>query len=190
MFWTCACACAQKQIKECICALWDKSQLPWLRELRVVIIPHKYTLKCPSGTRRVFNVCVCCVSAVVQRPHDGPGEMGKPVVIPKDQQEKMKELFKINQFNLMASELIALNRTLPDVRLEGWVLGYLKPHLVWSEMPKHHWHVNIAQQYYIDLFVFSLFVMCFVMALLRTYTVNENYENSLSTSRKWFNYHL
>ncbi|KAA0703319.1 Polypeptide N-acetylgalactosaminyltransferase 1 [Triplophysa tibetana] len=56
---------------------------------------------------------------VVQRPHDGPGEMGKPVVIPKDQQEKMKEMFKINQFNLMASERIALNRSLPDVRLEG-----------------------------------------------------------------------
>ncbi|XP_064195687.1 polypeptide N-acetylgalactosaminyltransferase 1-like [Anguilla rostrata] len=56
---------------------------------------------------------------VVQRPHDGPGEMGKPVVIPKENQEKMKEMFKINQFNLMASEMIALNRTLPDVRLEG-----------------------------------------------------------------------
>ncbi|KAL0171983.1 hypothetical protein M9458_032294, partial [Cirrhinus mrigala] len=52
-------------------------------------------------------------------PHDGPGEMGKPVVIAKDQQERMKEMFKINQFNLMASEMIALNRSLPDVRLEG-----------------------------------------------------------------------
>ena len=45
--------------------------------------------------------------------------MGKPVVIPKQDQEKMKEMFKINQFNLMASEMIALNRSLPDVRLEG-----------------------------------------------------------------------
>lgn len=59
------------------------------------------------------------VTEVVQKPHDGPGEMGKPVVIPKENQEKMKELFKINQFNLMASEMIALNRSLPDVRLEG-----------------------------------------------------------------------
>uniref|UniRef100_A0A4W3IJC8 Polypeptide N-acetylgalactosaminyltransferase n=1 Tax=Callorhinchus milii TaxID=7868 RepID=A0A4W3IJC8_CALMI len=50
---------------------------------------------------------------------EGPGEMGKAVVIPKDDQEKMKDLFKINQFNLMASDMIALNRTLPDVRLEG-----------------------------------------------------------------------
>ncbi|XP_045723406.1 polypeptide N-acetylgalactosaminyltransferase 13 isoform X1 [Mirounga angustirostris] len=55
----------------------------------------------------------------LQDPHEGPGEMGKAVLIPKDDQEKMKELFKINQFNLMASDLIALNRSLPDVRLEG-----------------------------------------------------------------------
>jgi hypothetical protein len=59
------------------------------------------------------------VLELVQKPHEGPGEMGKPVVIPKEDQEKMKEMFKINQFNLMASEMIALNRSLPDVRLEG-----------------------------------------------------------------------
>uniref|UniRef100_A0A4W3I0F2 Polypeptide N-acetylgalactosaminyltransferase n=1 Tax=Callorhinchus milii TaxID=7868 RepID=A0A4W3I0F2_CALMI len=57
--------------------------------------------------------------AVISRAQEGPGEMGKAVVIPKDDQEKMKDLFKINQFNLMASDMIALNRTLPDVRLEG-----------------------------------------------------------------------
>ncbi|XP_053115320.1 polypeptide N-acetylgalactosaminyltransferase 13 isoform X4 [Hemicordylus capensis] len=57
--------------------------------------------------------------AVMSRSQEGPGEMGKAVLIPKDDQEKMKELFKINQFNLMASDLIAFNRSLPDVRLEG-----------------------------------------------------------------------
>ncbi|XP_030909150.1 polypeptide N-acetylgalactosaminyltransferase 13 isoform X4 [Melopsittacus undulatus] len=57
--------------------------------------------------------------SMFQRKHEGPGEMGKAVLIPKDDQEKMKELFKINQFNLMASDLIALNRSLPDVRLDG-----------------------------------------------------------------------
>ena len=65
-------------------------------------------------------MCTCvCLTAVISRNQEGPGEMGKAVLIPKDDQEKMKELFKINQFNLMASELIALNRSLPDVRLEG-----------------------------------------------------------------------
>lgn len=71
-----------------------------------------------------FIICVfVCMSvsltAVISRNQEGPGEMGKAVLIPKDDQEKMKELFKINQFNLMASDLIALNRSLPDVRLEG-----------------------------------------------------------------------
>lgn len=56
----------------------------------------------------------------MSRTHEGPGEMGKAVIIPKEDQEKMKELFKINQFNLMASDMIALNRSLPDVRLDGW----------------------------------------------------------------------
>ncbi|XP_078537851.1 polypeptide N-acetylgalactosaminyltransferase 13 isoform X2 [Lissotriton helveticus] len=57
--------------------------------------------------------------AVISRVQEGPGELGKAVLIPNNDQEKMKELFKINQFNLMASDMIALNRSLPDVRLEG-----------------------------------------------------------------------
>lgn len=62
---------------------------------------------------------LCRVTAVISRSHEGPGEMGRAVNIPKNDQEKMKELFKINQFNLMASDMIALNRSLPDVRLDG-----------------------------------------------------------------------
>lgn len=45
--------------------------------------------------------------------------MGKAVVIPKEKEKEKQELFKINQFNLMASDMIALNRSLPDVRMEG-----------------------------------------------------------------------
>ncbi|CAD7690697.1 unnamed protein product [Nyctereutes procyonoides] len=69
--------------------------------------------------RSFFMVCKSQKNPVISRNQEGPGEMGKAVLIPKDDQEKMKELFKINQFNLMASDLIALNRSLPDVRLEG-----------------------------------------------------------------------
>lgn len=48
-----------------------------------------------------------------------PGERGKAVIVPADQEAIMKEKFKLNQFNLMASDMISLNRSLTDVRLEG-----------------------------------------------------------------------
>ncbi|XP_072389962.1 polypeptide N-acetylgalactosaminyltransferase 5 isoform X1 [Diabrotica undecimpunctata] len=47
------------------------------------------------------------------------GEMGKPVHVPPEQEALMKEKFKLNQFNLLASDMISLNRSLSDVRLEG-----------------------------------------------------------------------
>ena len=59
------------------------------------------------------------VSVLRPKAPDGPGEMGKAVIIPDTQQAEMKDKFKINQFNLMASDMIALNRSLPDVRMDG-----------------------------------------------------------------------
>lgn len=48
-----------------------------------------------------------------------PGELGKAVHIPAEQETMQQELFKLNQFNLMASDMISLNRSLKDVRLSG-----------------------------------------------------------------------
>ena len=56
---------------------------------------------------------------VVGKNKGMPGEMGKAVQVPKDREEEKKEKFKINQFNLVASEMIALNRSLADVRLSA-----------------------------------------------------------------------
>ncbi|GFT40647.1 polypeptide N-acetylgalactosaminyltransferase 1 [Trichonephila clavipes] len=58
-------------------------------------------------------------TVVNSNPSHWPGEMGRAVVIPPEEEELRKEKFKLNQFNLLASDRIALNRTLPDVRAEG-----------------------------------------------------------------------
>jgi len=50
-------------------------------------------------------------------PSTWPGERGKAVVIGKDEEQLKNEEFKLNQFNLLASDRIALNRSLADVRL-------------------------------------------------------------------------
>lgn len=55
----------------------------------------------------------------VQPVHGLPGELGKAVHIPTEQEAEMKEKFKLNQFNLMASDMISFNRSLADVRLDG-----------------------------------------------------------------------
>lgn len=56
---------------------------------------------------------------VVPEQTGQPGEMGKPVQLPPEQESLMREKFRLNQFNLLASDSISLNRSLPDVRLEG-----------------------------------------------------------------------
>lgn len=49
-------------------------------------------------------------------PVQSEGENGKPVVIPPRDMLKMQQQFSINRYNLLASDRIPLNRTLPDVR--------------------------------------------------------------------------
>lgn len=49
-------------------------------------------------------------------PPDWPGENGRAVVIPDDRKEEVKKRFKENQFNIVASDIMALNRSVPDQR--------------------------------------------------------------------------
>ena len=58
-------------------------------------------------------------------PSNGIGENGKGVFIGPEELELKNEMFEINKFNLLVSNRIALNRTVPDVRLEGFVFKYV-----------------------------------------------------------------
>lgn len=49
-------------------------------------------------------------------PVKGEGENGRPVAIPPREMLKMQQQFTINRYNLLASDRIPLNRSLPDVR--------------------------------------------------------------------------
>lgn len=44
------------------------------------------------------------------------GKNGSPVQIPAKDFQLMQQLFQINRYNLLASDKIPLNRSLPDVR--------------------------------------------------------------------------
>lgn len=54
-------------------------------------------------------------------PIEGEGANGKPVVIPPRELLKMQQQFQINRFNLLASDRMPLNRSLPDYRKKMFV---------------------------------------------------------------------
>ena len=49
-------------------------------------------------------------------PQEGAGQHGQPVFLQGQEERMAKRLWHINKFNLVVSDKIALNRTLPDVR--------------------------------------------------------------------------
>jgi hypothetical protein len=55
-------------------------------------------------------------------PPNWPGENGRAVVIPPHLKSESEKRFKENQFNIVASDLTALNRTIPDQRSEAYVI--------------------------------------------------------------------
>ena len=55
----------------------------------------------------------------VTNPPDWPGEGGKAVNIPVKLKKVANKRFKENQFNIVASDMIAINRSIPDSRLQA-----------------------------------------------------------------------
>lgn len=93
-----------------------------------------------SKTYRSVDLRKWRPAPVVRENAGKPGEMGKPVKMKANQQELMKEKFKENQFNLLASDMILLNRSLSDVRHKELVADF-------SQVEKH---------FLISLIVFQL----------------------------------
>ncbi|XP_052902160.1 putative polypeptide N-acetylgalactosaminyltransferase 9 isoform X1 [Anopheles moucheti] len=60
---------------------------------------------------------------VIAPPSDGPGELGKPVVLPKELSPDVKKLvdegWTKNAFNQYVADMISIRRTLPDPR-DAW----------------------------------------------------------------------
>ncbi|KAL1115575.1 hypothetical protein AAG570_005865 [Ranatra chinensis] len=56
------------------------------------------------------------INSNMYAPVPGDGNDGMAVVIPPHMSDRMRQLYRINRFNLMASDRISVNRTLPDVR--------------------------------------------------------------------------
>lgn len=81
------------------------------RGIRVIVghyVGHSAD-KIPNATRDMIN-------RNDFNPSPDAGKNGNPVVIEPKDLLKMQQLFQINRFNLLASDKIPLNRSLPDVR--------------------------------------------------------------------------
>ena len=55
----------------------------------------------------------------MEKERVGPGEQGKPLVIPKEEEEQNQHLFRSNGFSGYASDLISIDRSVPDIRHPG-----------------------------------------------------------------------
>ncbi|KAG8178088.1 hypothetical protein JTE90_017438 [Oedothorax gibbosus] len=91
---------------------------------RTIVVKHPLTddkvegfSKAPNAPRGKFTSWAKAEYKL--NPSHWIGEGGRAVIIPKEEEKLKNEKFKLNQFNLLASDRIALNRSLLDVRLEG-----------------------------------------------------------------------
>lgn len=70
----------------------------------------------PSLQHSIPNATHEQIHGIAFRPEPTAGRNGAPVITPAKDFALMQQLFQINRFNLLASDRIALNRSLPDVR--------------------------------------------------------------------------
>jgi len=98
----------------CTSEIWDVGKTEELvsNDSALVVKNYENVGKYPLNQLKKWKKC-----ETVKKEGNLPGEMGAKVKTPSDMMEIKKEKFKINQFNLLVSEMISVNRSLKDVRL-------------------------------------------------------------------------
>ena len=79
--------------------------------------PTTYPFSCRNDKYDLLNQIKIWFKKDIKIPiSDRPGENGKGVEIPDHLKEESERRYKENQFNIVVSEMIALDRSLPDLR--------------------------------------------------------------------------
>ncbi|XP_069186086.1 putative polypeptide N-acetylgalactosaminyltransferase 9 [Procambarus clarkii] len=98
----------------------DRPQPP--PEVPRVPKPHKPEVKSMTKTDEPHEIHAEQGVLLPPQEPNGPGEMGKPVTLPKDldpeTKKKVDEGWKNNAFNQYVSDMISVHRSLPDPRDE------------------------------------------------------------------------
>ncbi|KAM3723577.1 putative N-acetylgalactosaminyltransferase [Dirofilaria immitis] len=98
------------------------------REIQIIVGHYNGNL----AKDKLSNLTVEQLNANNYAPIAGAGEDGRPVKLSEADERLSDDTFGINQFNLVASDRIALNRTLPDIRKHQC---RTKIYLPFSELP-------------------------------------------------------
>ncbi|XP_043236677.1 polypeptide N-acetylgalactosaminyltransferase 1-like isoform X2 [Amphibalanus amphitrite] len=92
----------------------NKNQKEYINRKGIHVVVGHY-----KGDPPPENLTQAILNTNDYRPVPGEGEKGMPVVVPAHLLDKMRKLYRINEFNLVASDRISVNRSLPDVRRAG-----------------------------------------------------------------------
>ena len=95
----------------------DKLQKEFIDKKGVHVIVGQYVEKNPKFDDD-YNLTTNILNTNNYNPIRGAGENGQPVYMGEFEKSKAKLLFYINKFNLVASDKISVNLSLPDPRKE------------------------------------------------------------------------
>lgn len=95
---------------------YQGNNLPWIHEENLTqgMKDRLYPYAIPNMKNSIILAEI--LNTNMYSPDPKAGQNGEAVILPSFEAMKMNRLFQINRYNLMVSDRIPLNRTLPDVR--------------------------------------------------------------------------